>query len=157
MNPEATDKRAEFNAALKDALKNKDQTAISTIRLMLAALKDRDITARGQGKADGIDDTEILGMLQSMIKQRQESAKIYCDAGREELAEREEAEIEVIQRFLPKQLSEDELRDVISKIIADTGASDIKDMGKVMGVLKSQYAGQVDMGKAGGIVKEKLG
>ena len=151
------DKRTEFNNALKEALKSKDAIAIGTIRLMIAALKDRDIEARGKGNADGITEAEILSMLQSMIKQRQESAKIYCDAGREELAEREEAEIEVIQRFLPKQLSEDELRDVISKIIADTGASDIKDMGKVMGVLKSQYAGQVDMGKAGGIVKEKLG
>lgn len=151
------DKRAEFNAALKDALKGKDQIAMSTIRLILAALKDRDISARGQGKADGVDENEILSMLQSMIKQRQESAKVYCDAGREELAEREEAEIEVIQRFLPKQLSEDELREIVGKIIEDTGASDIKDMGKVMGVLKTQYAGQVDMGKAGGIVKEKLG
>lgn len=130
---------------------------MSTIRLILAALKDRDIAARGAGKGDGIDETEILAMLQSMIKQRQESAKIYCDAGREELAEREEAEIEVIHKFLPQQLSEEETAAAIDKIIRETEASDIKDMGKVMGVLKTQYAGQLDMGKAGALVKQKLG
>ncbi|MCB9982155.1 MAG: GatB/YqeY domain-containing protein [Rhodospirillales bacterium] len=150
------EKREEFTAALKEALKAKDQTAMSTIRLILAALKDRDISARGQGKADGIDESEILSMLQSMIKQRQESAKIYCDAGREELAEREEAEIEVIQRFLPKQMSEDEVAKAIDTIIRETDAQGIKDMGKVMGQLKSQYAGQVDMGKAGALAKAKL-
>lgn len=151
------DKRSELNAAMKEAMKNKNQTALSTIRLINAALKDRDITARGNGKADGVDEAEILSMLQSMIKQRQESAKTYCDAGREELAEREEAEIEVIKQFLPQQLSEDEVKAAIETIVADTGAESIKDMGKVMGVLKSQYAGQVDMGKAGGLVKEILG
>lgn len=150
------EKREEFNAALKTALKDKDQTAISTVRLILAALKDRDISARGAGKGDGIDESEILSMLQSMIKQRQESAKVYCDAGREELAEREEAEIEVIQKFLPQQLSEEEVGAAIDKIIRETEASDIKDMGKVMGILKSEYAGQVDMGKASGMVKQKL-
>ncbi len=151
------DKRTEFNTAMKDAMKSKDQTALSTLRLIIAALKDRDIAARGQNKPDGIEDAEILSMLQSMIKQRQESAKVYCDAGREELAEREEAEIEVIQRFLPQQLSDAEVAAAIDKAIADTGAGDIKDMGKVMGVLKSQYAGQIDMGIAGGLVKTKLG
>lgn len=150
-------KREEITAAMKTAMKEKNQTALSTIRLIQAALKDRDIAARGQGNADGISDAEILSMLQSMIKQRQESAQTYCDAGREELAEREEAEIEVIQTFLPKQLSEDEVNAAIAKIIEDTGAADIKDMGKVMGALKSQYAGQIDMGKAGGLVKAKLG
>lgn len=151
------DKRSEFNAALKEALKNKDQIAMSTIRLILAALKDRDIVARGQGQADGIEEAEILSMLQSMIKQRQESAKTYCDAGREELAEREEAEIEVIQKFLPKQLGEAEVTEIIDALIQETGASDIKDMGKIMGRLKGEYAGQVDMGKAGGLVKARLG
>lgn len=142
---------------MKDAMKNKNQTALSTIRLINAAIKDRDIAARSQGKADGIEDGEILSMLQSMIKQRQESAKTYCDAGREELAEREEAEIEVIKTFLPQQLGEDEVKNVIDQIVEETGADSIKDMGKIMGVLKSKYAGQVDMGKAGGLVKEKLG
>lgn len=150
-------KREEFNDFLKESLKSKDQTAVATIRLILAALKDRDISARGHGKADGVDEGEILSMLQSMIKQRNESASVYRDAGREELAEREEDEIKVIERFLPAQLSEDEVKDAIETIIAETGAESIKDMGKVMGVLKSKYAGQIDMGKAGGLVKAKLG
>lgn len=150
------DKRAEFNVALKQAMKDKDQMAVSTIRLILAALKDRDISARGKGNADGVEKEEILSMLQSMIKQRQESAKTYCDAGREELAEREEEEIEIIQQFLPRQLGEDEIKTLIDQMIKETGAESIRDMGKVMGVLKSKYAGQVDMGKAGAFVKEKL-
>jgi len=150
------DKRSEIIAAMKEAMRNKNQTALSTTRLISAAMKDRDIAARGQGKGEGIDDAEILSMLQSMIKQRQESAKTYCDAGREELAEREEAEIEVIKTFLPQQLGEDEVKAAIDKTIADTGAESVKDMGKVMGVLKTKYAGQIDMGKAGGMVKEKL-
>ncbi len=157
MDNQEMDKRAQFTAALKEALKGKNQIAMSTIRLILAALKDRDIASRGQGKPEGIEDAEILSMLQSMIKQRQESARIYCDAGREELAEREESEIDVIQSFLPKQLSDDEVAAAIDKIIEQTGAGDIKDMGKVMGVLKTEYAGKIDMGKAGGLVKQKLG
>ncbi|MCB1650417.1 MAG: GatB/YqeY domain-containing protein [Alphaproteobacteria bacterium] len=151
------DKRSEFNAALKEAMKDKDQIKLSTVRLILAALKDRDIIARGNGAADGIGDSDILSMLQSMIKQRQESAKTYCDAGREELAEREEAEIAIIQGFLPKQMSEAEVKAAIDAIVEETGAADIKDMGKVMGALKSRYAGQIDMGKAGSLVKQRLG
>jgi len=151
------DKRSEFNDALKTAMRDKNQIEVSTIRLILAALKDRDITARGKGNAEGVDETDILSMLQTMIKQRRESAQIYCDAGREELAEREESEIEVIEKFLPKQLDEEQIKTLIGEIVAETGASCIKDMGKVMGVLKEKYAGQVDMGKAGGLVKEKLG
>ena len=150
-------KRAEITAAMKEAMKNKDQIALATTRLINAALKDRDIIARGNGHADGIEDAEILSMLQSMIKQRRESAKVYCDAGREELAEREESEIEVIERFLPAQLSEEEVKALIATLITETGASSIKDMGKVMNELKSRYAGQVDMGKAGGLVKAQLG
>ena len=151
------EKREEFSNALKEALKAKDQIATSTIRLMLAALKDRDISARGQGKADGIAESEILSMLQGMIKQRKESAKIYSDAGRHDLAEREEAEIVVIEGFLPKQIDASEVSSIIEKLIAEVGAKDIKDMGKVMNVLKTKYAGQIDMAKAGGVVKEKLG
>lgn len=150
------DKRTEFNMALKEALKSKEKVATSTIRLILAALKDRDITARGKGLADGVDDAEILSMLQSMIKQRQESSQTYSDAGRDDLAEREQAEIDVIRGFLPKQLSEGEVEDIVGALIGELGASGIKDMGKVMGVLKTRYAGQVDMGKAGGVVKKKL-
>ncbi|MEM7679405.1 MAG: GatB/YqeY domain-containing protein [Pseudomonadota bacterium] len=150
-------KREEFNDFLKESLKNKDKVAIATTRLILAALKDRDISARGNGNADGVDEKEILSMLQSMIKQRRESIKMYNDAGREELAEREEAEIKVIERFLPAQLSDEDVQAEIEKIIAETGAESIKDMGKVMGQLKGKFAGQIDMGKAGGLVKAKLG
>lgn len=150
------EKREEFNTSLKEALKAKDLVATSTIRLILAALKDRDIASRGQGKADGIADADILSMLQSMIKQRKESAKIFSDAGRDDLAEREMAEIEVIERFLPAQMDEAQVAQLIEKLIAEIGATGIKDMGKVMGVLKTQYAGQIDMGKAGAVVKEKL-
>jgi uncharacterized protein YqeY len=148
-------KREEFNAALKSAMKEKDQTTISTVRLILAALKERDIEARTKGK-DGVEDSEILSMLQSMIKQRRESAKTYTDNGRPELAEREEREVAIIEGFLPKQLDDAEVAAAIDAAIAETGAADIKDMGKIMGVLKSKYAGQVDMGKAGGLVKQKL-
>lgn len=151
------DKRSEFSAALKKALKNKDEVAVATIRLILAALKDRDITVREKGVADGVDDEAILLMLQSMIKQRQESSKTYSDAGRFDLAEREEAEVDVIRGFLPQQLSDAEVSEVIDSLIEKLGAKNIKDMGKVMGVLKSEYAGRVDMGKAGAVAKEKLG
>lgn len=149
-------KREDFNSALKQALKSKDQVALSTIRLMMAALKDRDITARGKGNAEGIAEAEILSMMQSMVKQRQESSKTYRDNDRSELAEREEEEILVIQRFLPQQMSEEDASKAIADIIAETGADNIKDMGKVMGVLKTKYAGQLDMAKAGGMVKAKL-
>ena len=150
-------KREDFNSALKEALKNKDQVAMSTIRLIMAALKDRDITARGNGNAEGVSDAEILSMMQSMVKQRQESAKTYADNGRPELAERENAEIKFIQKFLPQQMSEEEAGNAIAEIISEVGAESIKDMGKVMGVLKTKYAGQLDMAKAGGMVKAKLG
>lgn len=150
------EKREEFNSALKEAVKGKDQVATSTIRLILAALKDRDITARGQGKADGIAEADILSMLQGMIKQRKESAQIYSDAGRDDLAEREQAEIAVIEKYLPQQMGEAEVADIIEKLVAEVGAKDIKDMGKVMGALKTRYAGQIDMAKAGAVVREKL-
>ena len=123
---------------------------------MLAALKDRDITARGQGKSEGVDETEILSMLQSMIKQRRESIKMYTEAGRDELAKQEQDEIVVIESFLPQQLGEDQVAAEIETIMAEVNAEGIKDMGKVMGVLKSRFAGQMDMGKASGLVKQKL-
>ena len=150
------DKRSEFSVALKKSLKNKDQVAVSTIRLILAALKDRDITAREKGHSEGVDDSEILNMLQSMIKQRQESSKLYSEAGRDDLAEREENEIDVLRSFMPKQLNESEITDVVIRLIEKTGAQSIKDTGKIMGVLKTEYAGQVDMSKAGAIVRSKL-
>lgn len=150
------DKRTEFNAALKAAMKEKEQIAVSTVRLILASLKDRDIAARTQGRADGIKEPEILSMLQSMIKQRQESAETYANAGRTDLEEREKAEISVIQRFLPQQLTEEELEKAIDEVISDTGAESIKDMGKVMSEIKARYAGKTDMARAGALVKLKL-
>ncbi len=150
------EKREEFNAKLKEAMKSKDKIATSTIRLILAALKDRDISARSKGKADGIEEAEILSMLQTMIKQRRESAKIYMEAGRVELAEQEDTEVKVIEGFLPQQLSDAQVAEEIGKIIEELGAEGIKDMGKVMGALKSGFAGQIDMGKAGSAVKQKL-
>jgi len=149
--------RTSFNNGLKDALKSKDQVAMSTIRLIMAALKDRDIAARSKGNNEGIDNTEILSMLQSMIKQRNDSIKMYTEGGRQDLAEREEAEIKVIQTFLPTQLSDDDVAAAIDEAIKETQAETIRDMGKVMGILKTKYAGQIDMGKVGGLVKEKLG
>lgn len=148
--------RAKFSTALKEALKSKDKVAMGTIRLILSALKDRDISVREQGNAEGISDGDILLLLQSMLKQRQESAKIYADAGRDDLVKQEEAEIAIIKSFMPKQLDDSEVEAVIFAIITDLGAKEIKDMGKVMAVLKEQYAGQVDMGRAGGIAKKKL-
>ncbi len=150
------DKRTDFNNALKEAIRNKDQVATATIRLMIAALKDRDIEARTKGNAEGISESEILSMLQSMIKQRQESSATYRDAGRSDLAEREEAEIKVIQNFLPKQMDEDEVRQTVEGLIIELGVSDIKEMGKVMTALKTRYAGKLDMARASGVVKERL-
>lgn len=150
------DIRSEINAKLKDSLKNKDQVATSTIRLIMAAMKDKDISARSSGNAEGINESEILSMLQSMIKQRKESIMTYEDAGRDDLAQREKQEIDVIQAFMPKQLSDDEVKNIIQQKISETGAENIRDMGKVMGALKNDYAGQMDMGKAGTLVKEQL-
>lgn len=149
--------RAKFNADLKAALKSKDQVTMSTIRLIMAALKDRDIAARGQGKDDGLTDEEILGMLQTMVKQRRESIKMYTDGGRDELAAREQDEINVIERFLPKQMDDAEIEAALKDAIAETGAEGMKDMGKVMGLMKSKYPGTLDMGKASQIVKQLLG
>ena len=142
--------------ALKEALKAKDQVALSTMRLISAALKDRDIAARGNDNPDGISVEEILSMLQTMIKQRSESAKLYRDGDRPELADSEEAEIEIIKRFLPTQLSLDETRQAISSAINETGAGSIKDMGQVMGYLKQNFAGQMDFSTASQEVKAAL-
>jgi hypothetical protein len=148
-------KREEFNNALKVALKSQNQVAMATLRLILAALKERDIESRVKG-LDGIPEGEILSLLQSMIKQRKESSKTYADAGRPELAEREDAEIKIIEGFLPRQMSESEVDEAVASAISETAAAGIKDMGKVMNALKTRYAGQMDMGKAGAVVKQKL-
>ena len=148
--------RENINAAMKDALKNKEMERLATIRLMIAAMKDKDVASRTDGRNDGIDESTLLSLLQSMIKQRNESSKIFRDNSRPELADKEDAEIAVIEGFLPKQLSDEEVAKVVADIIAKTGASGIKDMGKVMAELKAGYAGQLDMGKAGGVIKQKL-
>ncbi len=150
------DKRTEINVALKEALKNKDKIALATIRLIVAALKDRDITERDQGQVDGVDDKSILVMLESMVKQRKESSEVYSQAGRDDLAEREELEIDVIRQFMPKQLSDDEVSEIIDGIVVDLDAQSIKDIGKIMGVLRKDYVGQIDMSKAGALAKGKL-
>ena len=149
--------RDRITAALREAMLAKDKLRVCTIRLMLAAIKDRDIALRSEDGADGLDDAGIMALLAKMVKQREESAATYETAGRMELAETERAEIGVIKDFLPRPLSADEVEAAIRKALAETRASSIRDMGKVMGVLKSQYAGQMDFGAAGGRVKAALG
>ncbi|WP_160008072.1 GatB/YqeY domain-containing protein [Rhizobium sp. 18055] len=147
--------RDQLAAALKDAMKARNAERLSTVRLIQAAVKDRDIANRGVGKEEASDD-EILQILAKMVKQRDESAKIYEENARPELAAKERAEIVVVQDFMPKQLSDSDVRANISAIIAETGAAGPKDMGKVMAVLKERYAGQMDFSKASGAVKELL-
>jgi uncharacterized protein len=148
--------RDTVTAALKAATKAQDKRRISTLRLMSAAIKDRDIAARTAGKSEA-SDAELLELLAEMIKQREESEKIYADAGRAELAKQEAEEIVIIREFLPKQLSAAELDKAIADALTKTGASSVKDMGKVMAELKSRYAGQMDFAKASALVKAKLG
>lgn len=148
--------RTRFNEALKESMRAKDARAVSTIRMILAGLKDRDIAARSRGVTDGVDEGEILTLLQGLIKQRNESATMYDQGGRPELAEKEREEIAVIEGFLPKQMSEDEVTAAIAGIVAELGAGSIKDMGRVMAELKARHAGQMDFAKAGGLVKQTL-
>jgi uncharacterized protein YqeY len=148
--------RTRFQENLKQAMHARDEIVVGTLRLITAAMKDRDIAARAKGNWDGITEDEILGMLQSMIKQRQESIKMYEAGRRQDLVDRELAEIRVIETFLPKQLSDDEMKAAISAAIKEVGAGGIKDMGKVMADLKTRYAGQMDFGRASGMVKERL-
>jgi uncharacterized protein YqeY len=149
--------RDEININVKQAMRDKDKDRLTTLRLINAAIKDRDIAARSDGNFDGISDDEILQVLTRMVKQRNESAKIYEEGGRLELAEKERSEIEIIEQFLPQKLDEGELRDAVQKAISDTGAQSIRDMGRVMGTLKGAYAGQMDLGRAGIVVKDLLG
>lgn len=148
--------RNKLNDALKTAMKERDQRSVSTVRLILAALKDRDIAARGDGNSEGIGETEIVEMLRKMVKQREESIGLYEQGGRLELAQQEREEIGVIERFLPKQMDEAETKAAVEKAMAEVGAQTLKDMGKVMGALKQAYAGRMDMAKAGQLVKQKL-
>ena len=148
--------RQKLNDAMKEAMKAKDAKRLATVRLVLAALKDRDIAARTETSRDLLGDDEILSLLAKMIKQREESA-IAFDAGkRPELAAGEREEIVIIREFMPKQLGEDEAKAAVRAVIAELGAGSMKDMGKVMAALKERYAGQMDFGKAGGIVKAAL-
>ena len=141
--------------ALKDALKARDACRVSTLRLIQATLKDRDIANRGAGKAP-VETDELLQILAKMIKQREESAKIFAENGRPELAAQEREEIAVIKGFLPEQLSDERVKDLIAGIIAEIGAQGLRDMGKVMAVLKERYPGQMDFARASGVVKELL-
>ncbi|MGU9961958.1 MAG: GatB/YqeY domain-containing protein [Candidatus Puniceispirillales bacterium WSBS_2018_MAG_OTU23] len=148
--------RDAIQAALKDALKSQKTKELSTLRLISAALKDRDIAARSKGNMEGISDEDILSMLQTMIKQRQESSKMYRDGNREELAQSEEDEIVIIKTFLPEQMDNAAVGDAINTAIAEVAATSIKDMGKVMGFLKQNHAGQMDFGAASSLIKERL-
>ena len=148
--------RDEINAALKQAMKDKNSNRLSTLRLISAAIKDRDIAARSDGNDARVSDEEVLAILVKMVKQRQESARVYEEGNRLDLSERELSEIVIIEEFLPRQLSADKTEAVIAQAISDTGAESIRDMGKVMGVLKSKYTGQIDFGAAGALVKAAL-
>ena len=149
--------RTRLSDTLKASMKERNERSVSTLRLILAALKDQDIAARGKGNKEGLTDDQILSLLQSMIKQRRDSIKLYEQGGRMELAQREAEEIAVIEEFLPEQMSDDEMAAVITGIIGEVGAESLKDMGKAMGALKEQYAGQMDFAKASAMVKERLG
>jgi uncharacterized protein YqeY len=147
--------RERFTEDMKTAMRAGDKRRLATVRLVQAALKDKDIEARGAGKGQASDE-EILGLLQKMIKQRQESAAIYEGAGRAELASQEREEAEIIAAYLPKQMEEAETRAAIAAAIAETGAASMKDMGKVVAALRAKYAGRMDFAKASGLVKDLL-
>src|ERR1700750_716758 len=147
--------RDDINNAVKEAMKAKDERKLSTLRMVNATIKNADIDARGQGKPP-LSDEALLSVLQKMIKQRQEAVELYDKGGRTELAAGEREEMAIISAYLPKQMSDDEVNKAISAIIAETGAAGIKDMGKVIGVLKAKYTGQMDFAKASGLVKAAL-
>jgi len=148
--------RERLSTSLKDAMRAKDATRLMTLRLINAAIKDRDIDARAEGNETGVSDDVLLAILSKMVKQRQESARAYEEGGRLELAEKELSEITIVEEFLPRQLSAAETDQVIADAIAESDANSIRDMGKVMGVLKAKYTGQLDFGKVGGLVKAQL-
>lgn len=149
--------RARLTEALKTAMKAKDECAVSTVRLILARLKERDIEARPKGNPNGISDAEMVAMMQGMIRQRHESIELYEKGGRPELAQKERDEIAVIESFMPRQLSEEEMGQAIRQVIGEVGASGMKDMGRVMAKLRERYAGTMDFAKASGVVKAQLG
>lgn len=148
--------RDDIKNALVEAMKNKDAEKVNTLRLVQAAIKQKDIDGRVKGLTDGIDEAAVLSLLQTMIKQRKESIEMYKKGNREDLVAHEQAEIDVIQQFLPKQMDTAAVQQAIEAVIAEIGASSIKDMGKVMAALKEKYAGQMDFGSASGIIKGLL-
>ena len=148
--------RDAFSERLKGAMRARDARTVSAVRLILAALKERDVAARGAGNPEGIGDPEILRLLQSMVKRRRESIALYRQGNRPELAAQEAAEIAVIESFLPQQLGDDEIMAAVKSAITDTGATGIKDMAKVMGLLRERHAGIMDMAKTGAVVKQLL-
>jgi len=151
------DLRTRITAELKDAMKAKDAARLSTLRLINAAIKDRDIAKRGEGEDETVTDAEITAILGKMVKQRGESIRAYEEGGRLEMAEQEKAEIAVIEQFLPKQLDDDEVEAAIDAAITSLEATSIRDMGRVMGELKGRYTGQMDFARVGPMVKDRLG
>lgn len=149
--------RDRLQTALKEAMKAKAADRLSTLRLINAAIKDRDIASRGEGGPETVPDAEITAIMGKMVKQRQESARAYEEGGRLELAEKELAEIGVIQEYLPRQMTTEEVAAAVEAAVAETGAASIRDVGKVMGVLKARYAGQMDFGAVGALVKARFG
>ena len=149
--------REAFTERLKAAMRAKDTRTLSTVRLVMAGLKERDVAARGTGNLSGIADPEILRMLQAMVKQRRESIALYRQGNRPELAQQEEEEIAIIENFLPRQMSDDEIAAAATAAIADTGAAGGKDMGRVMAALRERHAGTIDLARAGAAVKQLLG
>ena len=148
--------RTRITDALKQAMKDKDAERLSTLRLINAAIKDKDIDARATGNDEGVSEAEVLAILGKMAKQRLESARAYAEGGRLDLAERERGEITIIEEYLPRQLNADETAAAVEAAIADISAESIRDMGKVIGALKAQYTGQMDFGKVGPMVKDRL-
>ncbi len=148
--------RESLNEALKQAMKGQDKRGVSTIRLILAALKDRDIAARSRDQSDGLTDDQILELLQKMVKQRRESIEAYAQASRDDLVQQEQEEIEVISRFLPKLMDESETKAAVESALQELKANSIKDMGRVMATLKERFPGKMDFAKASGIVKRHL-
>lgn len=149
--------RQQITDAMKEAMKARDERTLSSVRLIMAALKSKDIDARPSGNTDGIPDDQILSMMQAMIKQRRDSIALYHQGNRQDLVDKEEAEIRVIERFLPKQMTDEEMTIVVGAVIVELGAAGAKDMGRVMAALKARYAGRMDFSKAGPKVKTALG
>ena len=149
--------RDRLSDALKTAMREKDAARLSTLRLISAAIKDRDIALRGEGRDDGMTEAEILAVLGRMVKQRHDSATVYEEGGRLELAERERAEVAVIEEFLPRPLRQEEIETAVSDAIAELGATSIRDMGRVMALLKERHTGRADFGAVGAMVKARLG